>query len=101
MPRFFFSGLPRSSWVASRASVKHRGKYMGIYTMAWGLGFVLGPPIGMWIYQHLGPDTLWFAVGVLGVLIWIGCEVLQRVLRRSSEAPGDWLRYSPSSDGIV
>lgn len=76
-------------WVANRAGATHRGKYMGLYTMTWGLGFVAGPPAGAWIYQHAGPDRLWLAVGVLGTLAWIGCELLRRGLGRpaSSQLP--------------
>jgi MFS family permease len=69
-----FSG----GWVANRAGVTHRGKYMGLYTMAWSVGFVAAPAAGAWLYQHAGPDTLWQVIGVAGVVIWVGFELLHR-----------------------
>ncbi|MEM7350640.1 MAG: MFS transporter [Acidobacteriota bacterium] len=69
-------------WVANRAGPKHRGKYMGLYTMAWGLGFIIAPSGGAWIYQHFGPNTLWLATGLLGAVTWIGFELLDRRIRQ-------------------
>ena len=74
-------------WVANRAGPAHRGKYMGLYTMAWGLGFILAPTGGAWIYQHLGPTVLWLATGLLGAVTWIGFELLDRGLRRRMPVP--------------
>ena len=76
-------------WVANRAGPEHRGKYMGLYTMAWGLGFVLAPTGGSWIYHHLGPTVLWLAVGLLGVLAWIGFELLDRRISPGRGRRGD------------
>lgn len=87
-------------WVANRAGAVHRGKYMGIYTMAWGLGFVFGPSAGSWIYQAAGPDRLWWLVGLAGAGIWLGCEVLGRFLRRPryvSQQTASPTAISPSS----
>lgn len=70
-------------WVANRAGEKHRGKYMGLYTMTWGVGFIVAPASGAWVYEHLGPEVLWYGLGALGALIWTGCEVLRRTLARS------------------
>jgi MFS family permease len=72
-------------WVANRAGAKYRGKYMGIYTMGWGAAFIAAPALGTWVYQELGADTLWFGCGVMGILIWMGCWLLGRVLAQ----PGD------------
>lgn len=83
-------GTPaEGGWVASRAGT-HRGKYMGLYTMTWGLGWVLAPLAGAYVYQTLGPDRLWLAAGMLGGLVWIGFELLHRRERRtrtSSQRP--------------
>lgn len=64
-------------FVANRASDRHRGKTMGLYTMAWGVGFIIGPAGGTWLYQHTGPEVLWAATGVLGAIVWFFAEALR------------------------
>jgi predicted MFS family arabinose efflux permease len=76
-------GTPAAGgWVASRAGT-HRGKYMGLYTMTWGLGWTVGPLAGAYLYQTAGPEGLWLAAGMLGGLAWAGFELLRRWDRRS------------------
>lgn len=70
-------------WVANRSHASHRGKYMGLYTMAWGLAFIIAPSAGTWTYQHLGGTVLWTAVGGIGVVVLVGCELLLRIIRRA------------------
>lgn len=77
-------GTPAAGgWVARRAGTVHRGKYMGLYTMTWGLGWIVAPPAGAFLYQMAGPDSLWLALGLLGGLLWAGFELLRRWDRRS------------------
>jgi MFS family permease len=64
-------------WVANRAGAKHRGKYMGLYTMAWGAAFIVAPALGAWVYEYIGPDTLWYGCGILCLLLFLGCEALR------------------------
>ncbi len=79
-------------WVANRSHASHRGKYMGLYTMAWGLAFIIAPSAGTWIYQHLGGTVLWASVGGIGVVVLVGCELLLRRMRR---APASAAAASP------
>ena len=65
-------------WVANRASPAHRGKYMGLYTMAWGVGFIIAPSVGAWVYQQFGPNVLWIGTGAVAGMTWLGFEWLQR-----------------------
>jgi MFS family permease len=60
------------SIVADRADEKSRGRYMGLLTMSFGLALVIAPVVGMPVYEQLGANTLWFACGVVGVVLWIG-----------------------------
>ena len=76
-------------WIVNRASDRHRGKVMGLYTMAWGLGFVIAPTAGMWIYRHWGGTTLWLGVGVMAVLVALGFEILQRRVHREESGTLD------------
>jgi predicted MFS family arabinose efflux permease len=62
--------------VAERAGGGRRGRYMGLYTMAFSVAFVFAPAGGTWVYDNLGPDRLWFGVGLLGPLLWLGALAL-------------------------
>lgn len=56
--------------VAARAPASHRGKYMGFYTMAFSIAFILAPVAGTYVYERFGSDTLWYSIGGLGVVLW-------------------------------
>jgi predicted MFS family arabinose efflux permease len=71
-------GTPAAGgWVARRAGTLHRGKYMGLYTMTWGLGWIVAPAAGAFLYQASGPESLWLTAGMLGGLVWAGFELLR------------------------
>ncbi len=72
-------------WVANRASVRHRGKYMGLHTSAWGIAMVFAPVAGTWIYTEFGPNTLWLGLGVVGLVTWLGFELLRKRLERQTD----------------
>jgi MFS family permease len=74
------------SIVADRADERSRGRYMGLFTMSFGVSLVVAPVIGMWVYERLGPDPLWFSCGALGVALWIGFELLGSRLKRIEPA---------------
>lgn len=61
-----------SSAVADRAPEASRGSYMGILNLSFAAAFVVGPLAGTWVYENLGPQTLWYACGALGFLLWAG-----------------------------
>lgn len=64
-------------WVARRAGSRHRGKYMGLYTMISGLGWIAAPAAGAFLYKASGPESLWLTAGLLGGLLWAGFELLR------------------------
>jgi MFS family permease len=37
--------------------------------MTFGVGQLIGPKLGTWLWQHAGPDVLWGACLALGVII--------------------------------
>ncbi|HEX4960459.1 MAG TPA: MFS transporter [Thermoanaerobaculia bacterium] len=90
-------GTPAAGgWVASRAGT-HRGKYMGLYSMTWGLGWIVAPPVGAFLYQVAGPESLWLAAGMLGGLAWAGFELLRRFDRRIGAAGSALVKMSAVS----
>jgi predicted MFS family arabinose efflux permease len=77
-----------SGLVAARADERSRGRYMGLYLLAFSLAFVVAPLIGTWIYQHLGTRTLWILCGLTGFPLWAGfygLSVLERRMKAREE----------------
>lgn len=61
-----FPGL--AAYMGEIAPPNRRGEYMGYYQMTFSLAFILGPWIGIQIYEHWGPDALWIGMLGLGVV---------------------------------
>lgn len=77
--------------VADQATASTRGRYLGVFTMTFSCAFVFAPAGGTWIYETLGPRTLWIAIGFLGPVLWIWALALRsplRRMRRAGEAGG-------------
>jgi MFS family permease len=55
------------AFVADLAPEHFRGRYMGIWTLTWSFGLLLGPPLGALAYGR-NPNILWIACAILGVL---------------------------------
>jgi MFS family permease len=51
-----------SAYAADMAPADRRGEYMGLYAMAFGAAFALGPWLGTEILDRLGPSVLWPAM---------------------------------------
>ena len=73
--------------VASRAGAGRAGSYMGLYTMAFSLAFILAPIVGTAVYEHVGPEVLWLGVGGSGVLLAAGFARLSRAFRGPQGSP--------------
>lgn len=55
--------------IAIHVSEKHnRGFYMGIFGFSFGLGMILGPLYGGFLYSRYGVDAVFFANVVLGII---------------------------------
>jgi predicted MFS family arabinose efflux permease len=72
--------------VAERAATSQRGRYMGLYTMAYSVAFVIAPGGGAWIYATYGPDVLWFGAGGLALPLMAGAWVLRGSFRGTADA---------------
>jgi len=72
--------------VAERAGQGNRGRYMGLYTMAFSIAFVIAPLAGTWVLERHGPRTLWFGTGVLGFVLLAGALALIPAFRRTVSA---------------
>ena len=74
------------SVVARRSSVENRGQYMGLFSAAFSVAFVLAPVGGTWIYGHYGYLTLWGLCGFIGVILLVAFFLLSITVRKQQAA---------------
>ena len=75
-------------FIADRADERNRGRYMGVLSFSFSLAFIVAPVAGTWVYQHVGPDAVWYACGAVGLLLWAALGALsKRVERTGGSAP--------------
>ncbi len=86
--------LPMANAIAShRGPAGAGGRFIGAYSLAFSLAFVIGPVTGTAVYQRFGGDVLWLAIGPIGLGIFAACLALSR--RFVSEQA---LRSGPGTD---
>jgi MFS family permease len=69
--------------VAGRAGPESRGRYMGIFSFAFSLAFIVGPAAGAAVYGHLGGPALWFGCAGVMALLAIAFSILRPSLEPS------------------
>lgn len=76
--------LPQTNTVvAERATAGKRGSYMGLYTVAFSVAFVIAPLGGTWVYERFGPEVLYFGLAGFGVLLFFASLALIAPFRTS------------------
>jgi MFS family permease len=83
-------------FVATRSRGEHQGAYMGLFSAAFSMAFVLGPFGGMWLYEVFGYRTLWFLCGVLGVVLWVAFSLLSVAARKQQTASEEKIALASS-----
>lgn len=68
--------------IANRADAGSVGRTMGLMNLSFATAYVIAPLAGTWVYQHLGPEALWYGCGAVGLLVWAGFEALAAAGRR-------------------
>ena len=71
--------------VADLTGGDQRGRAYGLYTLAAGLGATVGPLVGGWLYEALGPQAPFYANGIVLAL----CTLLLGALLRVPVRTGD------------
>lgn len=89
---FLFAGFTVAIWtigemlfipalttlIAKHSDDSLRGRYMGLFSLAFASSFIIGPTIGTWIYDHIGVDYIWIVSGFIGILTWMGFSKLKK-----------------------
>ncbi len=76
-----------TSAIAARAPEESVGAYMGMLSFAFAAAFVAAPLAGTWVYEQLGPRTLWLGCGAVGLVVGAGFQWVARVISRPAGAP--------------
>ncbi|MCX6056237.1 MAG: MFS transporter [Chloroflexi bacterium] len=61
--------LPTSTTYVSRLAPDHmRARYMGLYTLTWGIGTGVGPLLGGILSDQINPPAIWIGGGIIGLI---------------------------------
>lgn len=66
-----------NSYALSRSKPGQRGAYMGMYTMAWSVGAIVSPTLGMYIAENFGFPTLWYVMTFIGAIAALGFFIIK------------------------
>ncbi len=56
-----------TTYVANLAPAEMRGRYMSIYGLTWGIATGVGPVLGGFLNDNLGPATIWIGAFLIGI----------------------------------
>jgi DHA1 family tetracycline resistance protein-like MFS transporter len=97
-----FAGVFGASYAAAGAYIgdisndENRAKNYGLIGAAWGSGFTLGPVIGGFVAEHLGPRAPFFAAAALALAnVAFGYFVLPESLKPENRRKFEWKRANP------
>jgi len=75
------------TFVANNAPEDMRGRYMGFYSLAWGLGGSTGPFIGGRIMDVYSARLLWYVIFVVGLIAMLGYLIMGKLFKDGGRAP--------------
>lgn len=76
-------GFPFSNAFAlSRSKVGRRGEFMGLYSMAFSIAFIVSPSLGTYIAESYGFPTLWSVMTGIGLISVAGFVITKRKIQR-------------------
>jgi MFS family permease len=71
-----------TSLIADLAPVELRGRYQGMFAMAFTIAFALAPVVGGYVLANAGARWLWINCLVIGLGVAVGFFLLSRVIRK-------------------
>ena len=72
--------------VANLAPAEMRGRYMSLYGLTWGVAAGIGPVLGGFLNDQVGPAAIWYGGLVAGLLSSAGFFWLSRRVQRPAPA---------------
>ncbi len=67
-----------STYVANRAPVDKRGRYMSLYALTWGVASGIAPILGGYLNDTFGPTAIWIGGACIGMLSVIAFSFLDK-----------------------
>jgi predicted MFS family arabinose efflux permease len=67
------------SFASQRASDANQGRYLGLLTMAFAVGFVIAPLGGTAIYQRIGGDVVWHVAFAISMISAGGLMLVEKL----------------------
>lgn len=61
-----------------RSTPATRGQYMALYSSSWSVAHTFAPMLGLLVANAWGFRTLWYVLGGLSVLAFLGYQLLER-----------------------
>jgi MFS family permease len=73
-----------SSYAANLAPPEKRGRYMSLYGLTWGVASGLGPVMGGFLSDSIGPKATWYGGAVMGLISIIGFLILRNYTNKNA-----------------
>ncbi len=67
-----------STYAANQAPAEMRGRYMSIYGLTWSISQGIGPVLGGFLNDNLGPKAIWYGGALIGLVSVVSFLVLAR-----------------------
>jgi MFS family permease len=74
-----------SAYAANLAPADKRGRYMSLYGLTWGVASGIGPVLGSLLNDNIGPKSIWYGGGIVGLASMCGFLVLTRLFPQNVE----------------
>ncbi len=70
-----------STVIVKNSEESNRGAYMGLYSLSFSVAHIFSPFLGTLTVEHFGFETLWWATGVVAVIVSIGFYFLMKTMK--------------------
>ena len=61
--------MPTSTtYTANLAPADMRGRYMSVYSLTWNVAYGIGPVMGGFLNDNVGPSATWVGGGIVGAV---------------------------------
>jgi MFS family permease len=88
--------MPTSStFAANMAPADMRGRYMSLYTLTWAISTGVGSILGGFLSDALGPKSIWYGGGVIGLISVIGFMALKTLYKNRLKAADPAAEFVP------
>jgi predicted MFS family arabinose efflux permease len=70
-----------STVIVKNSEENNRGAYMGLYSLSFSVAHIFSPFLGTLTVERFGFEALWWATGILAVIVAIGFYFLMKIMK--------------------